>query len=338
MMRAAVFLGEGRLEIQDRDLPEITRPNEVLVKVENAGICGSDLAILATPPRHDATPGTVLGHEIVGYLTAVGEGVAGFEIGDRVVVAPNVPCGRCTECRRGLTTHCTDMTIHGVYVDGGLAPYVVVPESACYPISTAVPREIAALAEPLSTVVRGVQRAQVFPGDTAAVIGGGPIGLMFCALLRASGATVIVVEPSDQRAALATAMGAAAVVKPESDELKKALADFTDGHGADVVVDAVGSQFSACLELARTAATIVLFGVNSTATSTVHQFDITHRELDIRGAMVGRDTFPLAIRILEQGAIDFSPLITHRVDLEALGDALERLRAGEAIKAQVEFP
>lgn len=336
-MPAAVFLGEGKLEIVERPIPRIAASNDVLIRVENCGICGSDLAILAVPPRHDAATGTVLGHEFSGYVHEVGATVTGLLPGDRVVIAPNVSCGECVNCLEGQQHHCANLTIHGVWADGGLAPYVVVPRSACHLISVGVPRQLAALAEPLSTTIRGVQQASPFPGDTVVVVGGGPIGLIFTSLFRAAGTTVVVIEPAAGRAGMAVTMGATAVVAPDSSELVDAIADLTGGRGADIVVDAVGSQLSTCLKLVKRLGRIVLFGVNTASITPVQQFDITHREVEIVGAMVGTGTFPIAIRLIERGIVDLSPLLTHRIRLHELPQALDELRSGEALKVQVEF-
>jgi len=336
-MPAAVLADVGTLALAERPVPRLERPGDVVLDVEACGICGSDLQILSVPPGHPATVGVVLGHEFVGVVSEVGEGVTGLRPGDRVVVAPNVSCGQCAWCRRGLRNHCERFTTHGVFVDGGLAPYVRVPAASCYPIAAHVPGHLAALAEPLSTVVHGVHLAEPFAGETAVVIGAGPAGLMFIALLRLAGATVVAVEPAPERAALAKEMGAAVVVDPASRPATAMVCEATDGVGADVVVDAVGSQVSAALELVRKAGRVVLFGFKAQARAEIAQSQITRDELRILGSFVGQDVFPDAIRLLEQGRIDFEPMVTHRIALEELPPAVEELRAGRAIKVEVEF-
>ncbi|TNC22255.1 zinc-dependent alcohol dehydrogenase [Amycolatopsis alkalitolerans] len=336
-MTAAVFAGDGRLELTERAVPRIECGTDVLLAVESCGICGTDLKILSTPQGHDATPGVILGHEFVGTVRDLGADVASLHEGDRVVVAPNIACGQCRWCLRGAWLHCENFTTHGIFLDGGLAPFARVPASACHRISPEVPPHIAALAEPLSTVVHGAQLAAVFPGETAVVIGAGPIGLLYTALLRHAGATVLVIEPAAQRAGLARTMGAAAAPAPNSAELRHTLDATTGGLGADVVIDAVGSQFSTALQLVRKRGRVILFGANATATAPITQYDITRNQLQVFGAYVGQDVFPVAVRLLEQRAMDLEPLITHRVALEQLPQALDDLRAGRAVKVQVEF-
>ncbi|MDQ3822772.1 MAG: alcohol dehydrogenase catalytic domain-containing protein, partial [Actinomycetota bacterium] len=205
-MPAAVLAGAGRLEIAERPVPALDGAPDVLLDVEACGICGTDLQILGG--GHPATVGVVLGHEFVGRVAEVGPGVDELPPGRRVAVAPNVSCGQCEWCRRGLRNQCERFTTHGVFVDGGLAPHVRVPASACHPVSESLPAHVAALVEPLSTVVHGARQARPFPGETALVVGAGPIGLMFVALFRLAGLRVGVVERSDERRRLAEALGA----------------------------------------------------------------------------------------------------------------------------------
>jgi threonine dehydrogenase-like Zn-dependent dehydrogenase len=335
-MPAAIFAGEGRLEIGSRTLPALTRPDDVLVQVEACGICGTDLKILERPQAHPATEGVVLGHEILGVVDEAGP-EAHLAAGDRVVIAPNIGCGLCAACRRGLPNQCPNMRTLGIHEDGGLATRLRAPASACFRIAADVPGELAVLAEPLSTVAHGARLAAVFPGESALVLGAGPAGLMFTALLAAGGARVVVAEPAATRARLASALGAHEVLDPGRDDVAAAMAEITGGVGADVVVDAVGSQLATALAAVRAGGRIVLFGMNTEARTDVAQERITRRGLTLLGAYVGVDMMPLAVDILEQGAVDLTPLVTHRIDLDALPAALDDLRRGDAVKVGVGF-
>ena len=338
-MQAAVLSDVGTLSLEERPLPTLARPDDVLLEVECCGICGTDLHILSVPPGHPASLGVVLGHEFVGIVREVGDAVTSLRPGDRVVVAANISCGQCVWCRRGLVNHCESFSTYGIFEDGGLAPNVVVSGRSCFPISGNIPKHVAALAEPLSTVVNGVRLADVFPGDTAAMIGAGPIGLMFTALLKAAGATVLSIEPTELRAELAKTIGADRVVHPQDSDPVQATLELTDGLGADLVVDAVGSQLPKALELVRKGGRIVLFGMNEHARAEVAQSRITRDELSLLGGYVGRreEVFPTAVRLLEHGLVDFEPLVTHRITLPELPGAVEELRAGRAVKVEVEL-
>jgi threonine dehydrogenase-like Zn-dependent dehydrogenase len=336
-MPAAVFADVGRLAVVERPVPQVESNDDVVLDVQACGICGSDLQILSVPPGHPATVGVVLGHEFAGVVADVGDGVHDLRPGDRVVVAPNVSCGQCAWCRRGLRNQCERFTTYGFFVDGGLAPHVRVPASACHPISARLPGHLAALVEPLSTVVNGARQAAAFPGDTVAVLGAGPVGLMFVALLTLAGAAVVAVEPSAERGELARRLGAVDIVDPSSADVAARVRELGDGLGADVVVDAVGTQLPVALGVARKGGRIVLFGVDGRARAEIAQEHITRDELTIVGSFVGQDVFPAAIRLLEQGRLDLEPLVTHRIGLEELPKAVDDLRAGRAVKVEVEF-
>jgi threonine dehydrogenase-like Zn-dependent dehydrogenase len=325
-VKAAVLADVGTLAIEERPEPSVA-DDEVLLDVEACGVCGTDLHILSTPPSHPANVGVVLGHEFVGRVRERGAGVESVGVGDRVAVAPNLWCGECAWCRRGLRNQCERGTTYGIFVDGGLAPLVAVKARACFPISTDLPAHVAALAEPLSTVVHGARQAQAFPGERAVVIGGGPIGAMFCALLTLAGASVTVVEPVRERAELAAALGAVDVVSP----------DGVGGLEAEIVVDAVGSQLAAALEVVARGGRVLLFGMNEHARAEVAQSRITRDELTVLGSYVGQDVLPDAIRLLEQGRIDFARLVTHRIAVDELPAAIDELRAGRALKVEVEL-
>jgi threonine dehydrogenase-like Zn-dependent dehydrogenase len=336
-MPAAVFAGEGRLDITERPRPELLRPDDVVLGVETCGICGTDLKILERPQAHPATPGVILGHEILGVVVEAGP-EAGLEPGDRVVVAPNIGCGVCVYCRRGLPNQCPKMTTIGIYEDGGLAGRVRVPAYVCHRIAASVPAEVAVLAEPLSTVANGVRLASPFPGESALVLGAGPAGLMFTALFAAAGLHVITVEPAAARAELARQLGAEAVLDPNAVDVIGEVHGMTDGIGADITVDAVGSQLPTVLAAVRPAGRVVLFGMNTTARAEVAQERITRRELSVFGSFIGGpDLMPMAVSVLERGVIDLSPMVTHRVEIGGLPQALDEFRRGGAVKVEVAF-
>ena len=331
-MLAAVFEGEGNLALKRVPIPEITKPGQVLLKVEGAGICGTDVHILEVPPGHPATPGVILGHEYVGRIVEVGQEVTTLQPGQRVVIAPNLTCGLCRYCRRGMPNHCLNFTTLGVYLDGGFAEYSVVPERACFPISDELPLEEAVFTELLSCVIGGTQRVGLQPGDSAVILGAGPVGLTFLLIFKAAGAgKIIVSEPAPFRADFARKLGADRVIDPRQEDLAEIVVRET-GWGADVVVDAVGSLLSQALSLARRGGIVLLFGMNQRASGTVRQYDITRDELTIQGTFIGVNTFSPAIQMLESGALKPSTLITHRLPLGRIEDGIAALRAGEAIK------
>src|SRR5512132_2857070 len=206
-MLAAVFAREGTLEMQQRPIPALNNPADVLIEVEGCGICGTDLHILETPPGHPATPGCILGHEYIGRVVEAGAEVTTLRPGHRVAVAPNISCGVCRACKAGRPNHCVRFTTLGIFRDGGLARYNVAPERACHLLSDTLPFEDAVWTEVLSCVANSVDNVKPQPGETAVVIGGGPVGALHALLFRAAGARVVVTDVSAKRLAAPAPVG-----------------------------------------------------------------------------------------------------------------------------------
>lgn len=329
-MQAAVFADVGRLSLEERPRPVLRDPGDILVAVEACGVCGTDLQILSDPPGHPATRGTILGHECVGRVEAVGDGAGNVVVGQRVIIDADPKCGTCRPCRIGRPANCLNVAALGVFRDGALASHLIAPAHAAHPIADDVPSEIAALAEPLACVVNGTRRAAVRPGEAVVIMGAGAIGCLFLAVLRASGASpVLVVEPAETRAQVARAMGADEVVAPA--DLDAVMAKRMP-HGADVVVDAVGSLFAEAIDVAAMGARIVLFGMDSNARPSIRQVEITERSLTILGSYISNFTFPEAIGLLEDGRLDLRPMLSAVLPLAEVGAGFERLRSGEATK------
>jgi len=331
-MLAAVFEGKGKLNLKEVPTPEIKEPDEVLLQVEAASICGTDMRILEIPPGHPATEGVILSHEYTGKVLRVGEAVTQFKKGDRVVVDPNITCGNCSYCKMGIPNMCENMTTLGIFIDGGFARYNIAPAKVLHKISPDLLPELAVFTEPLSCVVSATQRLKVHPGEVVVVLGAGPIGLLFIQMFKASGAgKIIVSEISEYRAKFAYESGASRVVNPLKDNLEKIVKEETL-IGADVVVDAVGILFRSAMAIARRNGRILLFGQNYQARAQVAQNDITKNELTVMGSFIARFTFPFAIKIIESRVLNLEKLITDRLPLEDVHKGIEAMRKGEAIK------
>lgn len=331
-MLAGVFEGEGKLSIKEVPEPKITKPDEVIIKVEFAGICGTDVHILEVPPGHPATPGAILGHEYVGTVVDKGTNVKTVDIGDRVVVDPNLTCGICRYCRRGLPNMCENFTTLGIYLNGGFAPYNVAPAKALYKISKDVPLERSALAEPLSCVVNAMRKLNLQVGDNVVLIGAGPMGLLFLLMIKAQGAgKTIVIEPTPFRAKIAKDLGADIVLNPREVNIREAIMDLTE-LGADIVIDAVGNQFATALDLVKRSGTILLFGMNENALPQIKQIIIPRYELKILGSYISWFSFPQTVAILESGNVPVEKLVTHKLPLEKLAEGIEIMKRGEGIK------
>ncbi len=334
-MLAAIFEGEGRLAIKEVEAPQIRAPDDVLMRVQAAGICGTDLHILSIPPAHPATQGVIMGHEYSADVLEIGAHVEHVKPGDRVVVDPSVWCGSCAYCQMGLTNLCDRMIGIGVFQAGGFASFSVVPARAVYRVAPEIPPEVAALAEPLADVLNGLSKLRVLPGESALVLGAGPIGLLFTLLLRASGTgKLLVSEVAEYRAVYARSCGASLTINPKEVDLAAVVRQET-GLGADVVVDSVGTLLEDALRCVRKGGRVLLFGMNERAQSRLKQYDITKYEIQILGTYIARGTFPLAIRLLERGQIDFGQLVTHRFPLTKIHQGIEILRREAGVKVIV---
>ncbi len=332
-----IFRGNGVLEYVVREAPQIEADDDVLVQIEACGICGTDLNILAIPPAHKAPPGIVIGHEGVGIITAVGPAVRGLHPGDRVVIANRLTCGKCDYCRRGLDNQCTTYQTIGTTIDGAFAPTLRAPARALWKIDPSVPRDDAALFEPLSCAVGSVKRAPFQPGDSVAIIGAGPMGLLFALLYRTLGAgKIMLLDVAPYRLEFAQEMGMDAAINVAQGDAATEIKRMT-GIGADIVVDAVGNQIGQAIQLARRGGQVILFGLRPHDNPPVNQYTITRYDLTVHGTFVGLHPFAQTIQLLESRRIQPSVLVTHRLPLAELERGVDLMRTQQAMKVLIEI-
>ena len=313
-MRAAVFQGIGQIEVQDVPRPELA-PGEVLIRVGYCGICGSDVEALHTGMYE---PGLIIGHEFAGTVARVGQGVARWRVGDRVVVNDAIPCGACAPCREGRLDGCEDLTMVGVTHDGGLAEYVKVTAKGLHRLPDEVTLRQGALVEPLAVALHGVRRSRLEPGDRVLVMGAGPIGLLTiqCALL-AGARTAVVTEIDPTRAELAGRLGAAAVLDPSRDNIGVILSGLTDGQGPDVVYICAGAPdpYRDAVSLVRQGGQIFVLGLCVEPVD-ADFMSVVLNDLCIEGSLAGRAEFPAAVDFVAQSRIDVESLVTHEIALD----------------------
>jgi (R,R)-butanediol dehydrogenase / meso-butanediol dehydrogenase / diacetyl reductase len=335
-MRAAIYTGPGAVEITRRDDPRPGADDDVIIRVERCGICGSDLRALAVPHEMEYEPGVVIGHEFVGEVVHAAAG-ADVPLGSRVAVLPNLPCRRCHYCRTGRVNLCAGFTHLGAMRDGGAAELAAVPTGALHRIPDGLDWETAALAEPLACVLNGTRRARLHPGTPALILGAGPIGLLFLMVARLAGAgPILVSEPHEQRREWALRCGADIVCDPGAEALSEVIADATGGLGVEVAIDAVGSLLSDGISSVRSGGQVLVFGLNFRAHSSVSPAEIASRELSIEGVYIANGTFPLALDLLDAHAAAFRELITHRLPLEAFWHGIDAMRDGSGMKVMLE--
>jgi 2-desacetyl-2-hydroxyethyl bacteriochlorophyllide A dehydrogenase len=332
-MKAAVLHGPRDLRVEPARMPE-PRAGEVVVRVGLAGLCGTDYRIWSGD-RSVRYP-LVLGHEFVGTVAAIGAGVSRVRVGDRVAIEPNYSCGACPLCREGNRNLCLSRTAVGIDVDGCFAEAVRVPERCCWPAPAGVADEDLMVTEPLAVVVRAVGRGAVARGESAAVVGGGTLGLLALQVLRGRGARVLVVSRTARRFPLARELGADATRAVDAGSLEAAARDFSGREGVDVVVETAGTAEAVAhaLTLVRPGGRVVLTGLPHEPTP-VAFFSVVRREVTIIGSMIYQDEFPEAMRLVAAGTGRTRPLVTHRFGLDAIGEAFAAHRTPESIKVAV---
>lgn len=322
-MRAAVFHGPHDVRIESVPEPGRPGPGELVLEVVRAAICGTDAAEWDHGPVL-CTPGVVLGHEFVGRVAALGEGVVDASIGDRVVSGAGISCGRCLWCLRGRTNLCAEYRTLGLQVDGGLAEYVTSPASICRAVPDGCDDDAAAMAQPLAVALHALSRVAQRPDESVAVIGAGGIGsfIVAGAARRANEGRVVAIDIDAERLETASALGADAVVDATGRDLSELLLELTDGIGFDVVVEATGAPQApaAALAGARRGGRVLLVGLHGAP----RELDLTRtilREVDIvtTVAHVCDSDIPAALELLaatDVAAVTMGP----RIPLDELVD------------------
>lgn len=334
-MKAVVFEKVGQWAVRQVPTPRLTGPTDLLVKVLACGICGTDNQILLDPPGAHATPGVIIGHEMVAEVVAVGDAVDAFQPGDLVVGDNNLPCGHCTMCHGGQYNECASLRSMGEDIDGFMCQYQVMPQSQAIRLPAGTPVDTAALTEPVNCAMGALQKLDLRPGKSYAVLGCGPIGLMFVALLKASGASHIVASDlSAERLAMAEELGADILCDRGSDPVATCR-NATDGIGVDAAIDVVGCLLPQALDCVRKGGDVIAFGLNAHSRQTIDQADLAMRGVTIHGTFIGHFTFETTARMLAAGVVDLRRLITDRFDIDDFGEALAALRSGSSCKVVI---
>jgi threonine dehydrogenase-like Zn-dependent dehydrogenase len=334
-LQAAIFKGEGVISVEEQEEPSVEAPDDVVIAVEINGLCGSDLRALMVPPQMDYVKGVTIGHEFAGTVVGVGSAVSRIEVGNRVVAIPNINCQTCWYCLTNRTNLCENFVHIGGMIDGGAAAMVKVPARLVLEIPAGLSTELASIAEPLACVLNGTRTADVQPGDTVVVFGAGPIGLLYMLVLQSAGASVIVSEPNDRRREFAASLGADLALNPVDDDLAEAVMTATAGRGADVAVDSVGRLLADAVSVLRKGGQALVFGLDDLTRVEVSPAAIAYGELKVSGVYIAKGTFPTALQMLEENSQGFERILTHKLPLENVADAIDLARRGEAIKVAV---
>lgn len=344
-MLAAVFEGIENVALREVPAPEISA-DDILLRVEAAAICGTDLKIVAGSKTRGVRIPSILGHEIAGAIVERGANASDWTVGAGVAVAPVIACGNCLYCRGEMGNLCANRRALGYEYDGGFAEYLRVPAAAIaagnvFRIPAGISPAAAALSEPLSCCVNGQENmGGIQPGDTVLILGAGPIGIMHLQLVKAvDGTRVIVSEPAAGRRQLARDNGADIAHDPQESSLFEPVMDATAGNGVDKIILAVGvaEVVPDLLALVRKNGAINLFaGFPAGSRVALDINEIHYRQIHISGASASTAAqFGRALELIASGAINADAIITARYPLDQFDSAFENARQGRGLKTAI---
>jgi L-iditol 2-dehydrogenase len=325
-MKAAVFCGKNDIKVKNIEIGS-PKPNEVKIKVEACGVCGTDLHIYeGAEGSAKCEPPTILGHEFSGVVCEVGSDVKGLKPGDRVCVDPNDMCGGCYYCKIGKAHFCENMKGIGVTINGGFAEFCNVHEKQVYKIGENLSFEEGAMAEPVACCLHGMDLTGIETGDTVMVIGGGTIGLIMLQLAKLSGAsTLIMVEPVKQKRDMAEKLGANITIDP----FNQSVQDILDSYAirtVNAVIECVGnkSTMQDAIKYVGKGGTAMLFGLTSPDCEIpLLPFDVFKREISIKASFINPYTQSRAVSLLQSGKINVRDLITDVINLDEINHVFE---------------
>ena len=335
------------IRIATVDIPQVG-PDDLLLKVDVCGLCNSEvkLAIRGHPLLDHITPPLILGHEFCGKVIEAGKNVSDYLLGERYVVMALVPCGACDQCRKGRPNLCRNFG-RSLLTPGGFAPYVLIPgdlmKKRLYAVPENIDNETAALAEPLSCAINGIERSGLQPGETIAILGAGFMGLLLARLAYFSGASkVICIDKFPHRLEAAVKSGASHTVNFEEVDPQVKIQEILKGQSPDVVIEATGNPlaYEQAVALVNDKGGRVVFfgGVPKNAAITIDPNKIHYGEVIITGSS---SSYPIhvdrALSILSAGKINTTLLITHHMPALKLAEAIELALSKDALKIMLEL-
>jgi L-iditol 2-dehydrogenase len=333
-MKALLLEEYKKLRVTDMPDP-IAGSDEVRIKVEACGICGSDIHGFDGSSGRRVPP-IIMGHEAAGVVESVGIAVGDIAPGTRVTFNPMISCGECDYCKSAQTNLCDSRQVMGVSCEefqrhGAFAEYVTVPARNLHTVPDEVSFEHACMTEPVTVATHAINRTPVKIGDTAVVVGSGMIGLLTIQALKVAGcSTVIAVDLADEKLKVALELGAAHTLNPKRDDVVARILEMTNGRGADIAVEVVGATptLQTAIEVTRRGGSVTLVGNLAPTVDFAMQAVVT-RELTLYGSCASSTEFPEALKLMQSGQIQVEPLITAKASLEECPGWFDRLYAGE---------
>ena len=308
-MRALVMPAPGVAQVQEVPTPEPS-PGEVLVKIAAAGICAGDLYIYKGVNPYATYP-CIAGHEMAGEIEKLGEGVTGWEVGERVVVEPFLGCGSCYPCRIGKSNCCANLQLLGIHRPGGYAEFCIAPQTHLHRVPNAMSLTLASFAEPLAIGVQSCRRGEVMSGEQVLILGAGPIGLAILEVVKARGAHPVITDLNAERLAFAKALGAETL--PSAEALLESALKYTNGEGFPVVMEATGAiaAMEQSVQLVASGGRVVIVGLVKPGTGvTFPGLDFTRKEVTLVGSRASVSCFPEALSLLASGTIHYPKVAT----------------------------
>lgn len=344
-MKVALMEGIGKMGFTRRPIPT-PKADEVLVKLEYVGICGSDIHYYETGAIGDfvVEPPFVLGHEPGGTVVAVGSDVKHLKVGDRVALEPGKTCGRCEACRQGKYNLCPDVVFFATPpVDGVFQEYVAHEAALCFKLPDNVSTMEGALIEPLAVGFHAANQGGAHAGQTAVVMGAGCIGLVSMMALKAEGVSrVYVVDVMQKRLNKALELGADGVINGREEDVVETVRRLTGGAGCDLVIEAAGSEITTrqAIHMTKSGATIVMVGYSKTGEVTLPMSVALNKELTFKTVFRYRHIYPMAIEAVAAGKVNLKGIVTNIFDFDDIQNAMDRSIAEKAdiVKAVVRFP
>lgn len=344
MMKTAIMTGIGKMDLTQRPIPQ-QKDDEVLVKLEYVGICGSDMHYYETGAigSYVVKPPLVLGHEPGGVVVEVGRNVTHLKVGDRVALEPGKTCGHCDFCRRGEYNLCPDVIFFATPpVDGVFQEYVAHQAALCFKLPDNVSTMEGALIEPLAVGFYAAMQGGAHAGQTAVVMGAGCIGLVSMMALKAMGVSrVVVVDIMQKRLDKALTLGADGVINAAGQDVVKAVLELTGGAGCDLAVETAGTEITTrqTIEMTKKGSTIVLVGYAKTGEMTLPMSLALDKELTFKTVFRYRHVYPMAIDAVASGKINLKGVVTDVFDLDDIQNAMDRSVTDKAniVKAVVKI-
>ena len=327
-MKVAVMLGIGKMGFEERDIPK-TKDDEVLVKLEYVGICGSDLHYYETGAIGDyvVNPPFVLGHEPGGTVVEVGKNVKHLKVGDRVALEPGKTCGHCEFCKTGRYNLCPDVVFFATPpVDGVFQEYVAHEADLCFKLPDNVSTLEGALIEPLAVGFHAAIQGDAHLGQRAVVMGAGCIGLVSMMALKARGVSeVYVVDIMEKRLDKALELGATGVINGAKEDVLERVKELTDGSGMDLVIETAGTEITTrqAIHMAKKGSNIVLVGYSKSGEMTLPMSLVLDKELTFKTVFRYRHIYPMAIDAVAAGKVNLKGIVTDVFGLDEAQKAMD---------------